>query len=395
MKILLTLAALTLPIFGFAMDISAKSAIIIDAGSGKVLWERDADVLRYPASTTKIMTGMLLLERCLPDDLITAPVGIDKIPPSSMHLKPNEQVSAKDMLYALMLRSANDGAVAVANHVSGSIPAFAELMNERAREIGCRSTHFHNPNGLNDPEHVTTARDLAMIAREAMKYEAFREVVRTRKYQIQRSINQKDLFMVTRNRWLYKDSTADGIKTGYTKDAGNCYVGSATRNGFQVITVILKSDNWLKDNQQMLDWSFKNYSRFMSIHKGGAVASLAVAGGTAASVAAIAGWDAKVVVSSSEPTCEVTEAISNFKAPIKKGQFLTDMILRDGDGFTQKIPLYAGADVPVSKLAALQSAVTNPNGWTVAMGSLMFVGAFVVRGRKRTSYGSKTRKSPF
>ena len=210
MKILITLAALTLPIFGFAMDISAKSAIIIDAGSGKVLWERDADVLRYPASTTKIMTGMLLLERCLPDDLITAPVGIDKVPPSSMHLKPNEQVSAKDMLYALMLRSANDGAVAVADHVSGSIPAFAELMNERAREIGCRSTHFHNPNGLNDPEHVTTARDLAMIAREAMKYEAFREVVRTRKYQIQRTINQKDLFMVTRNRWLYKDSTADG-----------------------------------------------------------------------------------------------------------------------------------------------------------------------------------------
>lgn len=389
-------AVLFLPALGFTMDLSAQSAIIVDASSGKVLYEKNADTPRFPASTTKIMTGMLLLEHCLPSDTLTAPAGVDKIPESSMHLKPGEVVTAKDMLYALLLRSANDAAVTIAVNISGSIPAFADLMNARAKQIGCTNTHFHNPNGLTDDQHTISARDLSMIAREAMKYEAFRDVVKTRKHVISRSINQADLHMVSKNRWLSMDPTADGIKTGYTKAAGNCYVGSATRNGFRVITVILKSDNWIDDHRQLLNYAFGNYERFMAIRKGVEVAKLGVVGGAFPTVDAVPGNDALVVTKKLKPgACDVTEEQASFEAPIRKGQFLTNMVLRDSDGFEQKVPLYAKEDVAASKVAFLGNAVSGTNGWLAAMGSLVFVGAIYIRGRKKIPYGPKRKTISF
>ncbi len=153
--------------WGFGYDVSAKSAIIIDAGSGKVLWSKNAESSMFPASTTKIMTALLLIEHCKMTDMITAPADIEKVKEASMHLKPGEQVSVHDMLYALMLRSANDGCYAVATHISGSVEEFSKLMNLRARQAGCTHTHFHNPNGLNDRDHTTTAHDLALMGRAA------------------------------------------------------------------------------------------------------------------------------------------------------------------------------------------------------------------------------------
>jgi len=136
----------------------------VSVGKAMMAVSKNADIPRYPASTTKVMTGLLLAENTLPEDTIVAPSDVDAITGSKMHLKPGEKVSAGDMLYALMLRSANDGCYAVALHISGSVPAFAKLMNQRAQELGCTHTHFHNPNGLNDTQHLTTAHDLAMIA---------------------------------------------------------------------------------------------------------------------------------------------------------------------------------------------------------------------------------------
>lgn len=241
------------------LEVSAKSAVILDAESGEVLWAKDAETPRYPASTTKIMTALLLIEHAKPDDVIVAPADIESVKESSMHLKPGERVTAHDMLYALLLRSANDGCVAVADHVAGSVPAFAAMMNARARELGCTHTHFDNPNGLNDTKHTISAHDLALIAREAMRHPEFREVVRLVKHRITRSIDTKDTWMVNRNKWLRKDPTADGIKTGWTIPAGHCYVGSATRQGFRVITVVLKSDHWQEDHKRMLHWAFASF----------------------------------------------------------------------------------------------------------------------------------------
>lgn len=257
---LLGLAAL--PVLGRdlpKLDVTAPSAIVISAETGQVLWSKDAETPRFPASTTKIMTALLLIERCQPGEVITAPIGIKTVKESSMHLEEGEQITAHDMLYALLLRSANDGCVAVADHISGSVPAFATLMNARARELGCTNTHFDNPNGLNDPNHTISAHDLAIIAREAMTHPEFRDVVRLAKHQITRSINQKDTWMVSRNKWLKKDPTADGIKTGWTIPAGHCYVGSATRRGFRVITVVMHSPHWEADHKKMLHWAYATF----------------------------------------------------------------------------------------------------------------------------------------
>ena len=256
------LGLVALPVLGRdipKLDVSAPSAVIISAETGQVLWSKDAESPRFPASTTKIMTALLLIEHCGPDDIITAPLGIKDVKESSMHLEEGEKVTAHDMLYALLLRSANDGCVAVADHISGSVPAFAALMNERAKQLGCTHTHFDNPNGLNDPNHTISAHDLALIAREAMRHPEFRDVVKEYKHRITRSINQKDTWMVSHNKWLKKDATADGIKTGWTVPAGHCYVGSATRRGFRLITVVMHSDHWQEDHKKMLHWAYSTF----------------------------------------------------------------------------------------------------------------------------------------
>jgi len=366
------IAAVTLfsPLAG-PTAVSAQSALVVDAVSGKPLWSRNADEIRYPASTTKIMTGLLLLENTRPDDIIVAPPDIDKVGESSMNLKPGERVTARDMLYAIMLRSANDGCVAIAHHISGSVPKFAALMNERARQLGARNTQFNNPNGLNDNLHVTTAEDLALIAREAMRYPEFREVVRTKKYEITRSINQKDRMMINRNKWLAKDATADGIKTGYTRPAGLCYVGSATRNGFRVITSILKSENWQVDHKAMLDWSYRHYRVLEKWTPGEVVGKIAVEGGSVAEVPVFVGTHGHVVGrEGSSPAERRIEPFPDLKAPIVAKQRLGEMVVVDADGYEQRVPVYAKE--PVDRQTPLGGIL---NGGTLVMGTT-FVGAY-------------------
>ena len=360
------------PGFAGPVGVSAQSALIIDAMSGKPLWSRNADDPRYPASTTKIMTALLLIENTRPTDIIIAPVGIDKIGESSMNLKPGEQVSARDMLYAIMLRSANDGCVAIAHHISGSVPAFVELMNKRALEIGATNTTFNNPNGLNDNLHITTAEDLALIGREAMRYPEFREVVRTKKYEITRSINQKDRMMVNRNKWLAKDSTADGIKTGYTRPAGLCYVGSATRNGYRVITSILKSENWQVDHKAMLSWTYKNYREIEKWTPGEVVGSVPIQDGDRAEVPAFVATNGHVVGrADSRPATREIVPEPDLKAPIVVKQRVGTLRVTDSDGHVQEVPIYAKE--PVGKRSPIGSIL---NGGTLVMGST-FLGAFL------------------
>ncbi|MCE9557792.1 MAG: D-alanyl-D-alanine carboxypeptidase [Armatimonadetes bacterium] len=244
-----------------APKLSATSAIVIDADSGVVLWEKNPDKRVFPASTTKVMTALLLLENTAPGDLIKAPKDVRKVGQSSLHLAPGEKVSSRDMLKALMLRSANDACYAIAVHVSGSVGDFSKLMNAKAEELGCTETHFVTPNGLHDSMHYTTARDLSTIAREAMKLESFRNVVRLQKSTIKRSVNKSDVTLENRNLWLGKDGSATGIKTGFTRPAGHCLVGSATRNGVSIITVIMKSGDWIRDQENLVDWVFTNASR--------------------------------------------------------------------------------------------------------------------------------------
>ncbi|MDX2064875.1 MAG: D-alanyl-D-alanine carboxypeptidase family protein [Fimbriimonadaceae bacterium] len=363
----------------------AKSAILVDATSGKVLWEQDADTPRYPASTTKILTTLILLERVRPETIITAPKDIEKVGESSMHLKPGERVPAKDMAYALMLRSANDGCVAVARHISGTVEAFADVMNARAAEMGCTRTEFTNPNGLNDVRHVTTARDLAIMGRIAMQDPTFRQIARTRKYKIRRSINQKDQWMVSRNKWLAKDPSADGIKTGYTRPAGNCYVGSATREGFRVITVLMDSPAWQTEHGSMLRWAYRTYDRFL----------IARAGETIGTVSA-PGIPNPIPVITGVNTYEVrrpTEAAGSWgfvprddlSLPILAKQRVGTATFTSADGHTTEYPVFA-ADGQTAPPPIIAGTSGRPDGGTLAIGAALLGGIAFLRHRTRRQY---------
>lgn len=363
--------------------VAAAGAICLDADSGKVLWAKDAETPRYMASCTKIMTALLLIERGKLTDQIIAPPDIEKTGESSMHLKPGEKVSVQDMLYAMMLRSANDGCVAVADYVAGSVPKFVDLMNERAAQIGCKHTHFMNPNGLHDPMHYTTAHDLALIAREAMKNPVFREVVKTQKHKIARSIDKADLWMVSRNKWLKKDYTADGVKTGYTVPAGHCYVGSATRDGWRVITVMLNSDHWQVDNQNLLNWSFTHFETKEVAKPGVAVGTVSVSGGKESHVPVGLAEPIRMAVRKGGAEPAFTVDAQPLVAPVKPGQDAGTVLVRDADGYTLTVKAVALNEVANSPIAAAKAAAKGgtTSFWVGAL--ILGGGGLAIRNRSR------------
>ncbi len=366
--------------------LTAQSALVMDAESGKVLYAKEPNAARFPASTTKIMTAMLLLEHTKPDDLIVAPPGIDKVTDASMHLKPGEKITAHDMLYALMLRSANDGCVAVAIHVSGSMEKFIELMNARATELGCTNTHFNNTNGLNDPKHTTTAHDLAIIARAAMLNPDFAAAVRTYRYTIKRDPKiSKDFVMVNHDKYLMKDPSADGIKTGWTIPAGRCFVGSATRQGYRLITVVLKSKDWQLDHAALLNWAFAAHQRGVVVAVNQAMGSIAVDGGTLDSVhlraaTPVAHLWARNAASKVETRFDQPQAV---RAPIQRGQKLGTATVTDQDGFVQTVDLVAVQNVSLSTTASIIRSASSNSPMFFLVGSCLGMGAFYARKRSR------------
>lgn len=364
-------------------SVTALSAIAIDGASGKILFSKDPDAARFPASTTKIMTGLLLVEHCKPDDIITAPWDVKLVKESSMHLKPFEKLRAKDMLLALMLRSANDGCYAVAVHLAGSVEKFAEMMNARAREIGCTGTHFHNPNGLNDPQHYTTAHDLALIGREAMKNPWFASVVKTYRVKIARSMNQADVWMVNHNKRLPKDPSCEGIKTGWTVPAGRCFVGSTSRDGWRAITVVLKAKDWQADTTKLTDWVYGRYEKRDQVEPDQVLAEPSVTNGQIPTVAVVPQREAYNLVPKGTPTDASSHEVrlDPVTAPVVKGQQLGELVLRDQDGFEQRIPLVANNDVAANPSPL--SAATRRGGNGLWLGAAMLGGVMYLRGKTR------------
>ena len=238
-----------------APGISARAAVIVEAGSGQTVWERRADEPMLIASTTKIMTALVVLERCGLDMPVTVDAAWTGIEGSSMYLEPGQQLTVRDLLYGLMLASGNDAAVALACVTAGSVEAFAELMNEKAAALGCENTHFVNANGLDDPEHYSCARDLARITREALGHEAFRQIVST----TARTVGENTY--INHNRLLRECEGVFGVKTGYTMAAGRTLVTCCERNGLTLICVTLSDpDDW-DDHKALYDWAYGLYAR--------------------------------------------------------------------------------------------------------------------------------------
>ena len=232
--------------------VSARKAILMDAGTGEVLYEKNADEKAFPASTTKIMTALVTLELCRQYDIsikekVVIPKAAEGVEGSSLYLKAGEEKTIKELLYGVMLRSGNDGAAALAEVMGGNTRHFLQLMNEKAKSLGCTGTHFTNPSGLPDEEHYTTARDLAQIACCAMKNRTFRKIVSARTWKE----------YTNKNKTVFQYEGATGIKIGFTKQAGRTLVASARRQDTELICVVLNDGDWFNDAYRLLDYGFQ------------------------------------------------------------------------------------------------------------------------------------------
>ena len=242
--------------------VSAESAIVLDAEDGRVLYEKNPDAAAYPASTTKIMTTMLAIEtleslQSPPEQEISVPKETVGIEGSSIYLAAGEKVRMMDLLYGAMLRSGNDAAETLAVIIGGDREHFITMMNERAAEIGCRNTHFTNPSGLFDKEHYTTARDMALISREAMKNELFREIAASPSYTASRAPERYNYFY-NKNKTVHQYEGGNGIKIGYTKTSGRTLAASAKREDRQLICVVMNAPDWFQDAYALMDYCFDN-----------------------------------------------------------------------------------------------------------------------------------------
>jgi serine-type D-Ala-D-Ala carboxypeptidase (penicillin-binding protein 5/6) len=219
----------------------AASAALIDSFTGEFLFLKNENAIQYPASSTKILTALLVIEAGDLDKLVTVDISDTKVEPTKLDLKPGEQYTRRQLIYGLMLKSANDVAMALARDNAGSIEAFAAKMTRRAAELGATNSHFANPNGLHDPSHYTTAHDLALIARAAMEQPFFRQVVGTI-YYTWKSPKGVVEQLRNHNRLLRHFAGCNGLKTGYTRAAQQVLVSSALIEGHEVISVVLHTD---------------------------------------------------------------------------------------------------------------------------------------------------------
>ncbi len=262
--------------------IDSGSALLIETNTGRVLYDKNADKIKYPASTTKILTAILVLEKCKLDEIATVSnSALESIPTGyvTCNLQPGEELKIEDLLYALMVKSANDAAVVLAEHIAGSVDNFSEMMNSKAKELGCENTHFVNPNGIHSKDHYTTAHDLYLMANYAMKNEMFRKLVSSTSYTLpatNKYSNTDRTFTTTNELLIVNNNTRDdnyyykhaiGIKTGYTKQAGNCIVAGAVRDNLSFIAVILDggtTDNGLSerylDTIHLFDYAYDNFT---------------------------------------------------------------------------------------------------------------------------------------
>ena len=265
-----------------ALAVSARRAYVMDALSGRVLFEKNADERSLIASTTKIMTALVVCEQSNVLDRMRIPKEAVGIEGSSMYLKEGEVLTLQELLYGLMLSSGNDAAVALAIYCGGTVEGFAELMNDKARVLGLYGTHFVNPHGLDAPGHYATARDLAVLAAYAMENPVFRQTVSTR------NVKVGERHLTNHNKLLWRVEGADGVKTGFTKAAGRILVSSAARQDRRIIAVTIDDGNDWVDHAALLEDGFSRYQLHILVTAGEKLGELSVEGGAVGRVEVLA-----------------------------------------------------------------------------------------------------------
>lgn len=261
-----------------APEVSAVHAALLDADSGQVLYEKNADDHALIASTTKIMTALVVCENCDLSAKVKIPKEAVGIEGSSMYLREGEILTVQDLLYGLMLHSGNDAAVALAIKCGGNVEKFVAMMNEKAAALGLQGTHYANPNGLDDDGNYSTALDLGRLAAYALKNPDFRRTVSCKSITIgQRSLHNH-------NKLLFRYEGAIGVKTGYTKAAGRILVSAAERGGRQLVAVTINAPNDWNDHACMLDYGFSCYQEKQLVEEGQHLGDVPVIGGLAQTV---------------------------------------------------------------------------------------------------------------
>lgn len=327
-----------------APSVSAASAVLVDGDDGKVLWSKNPHTRRAIASTTKIVTALVTLEQTELSDVVTASataeaVGADDPLVTELELVAGEQLTVEELLYGLMLPSANDAAVALAEHIGGSEAGFARLMNETARDLGAIDSHFVTPNGFDRPDAYSTAADLAVLAAAAFENESFTRIVGTRRYEISGPNGPRQL--VNRNELLNTLPGATGVKTGNTRNAGPSLVSSATRGSESRIAVVLGSDDVFAESAALLEYGFAGFRRHVVASDGQPWAQLTYGDGTTVDLVA-------------------SEDLTYLLGP---GEAAPEAIYRPGEGV---LVVYGAVDrtVPVEVVCAEGQDCGRPQGHT-------------------------------
>lgn len=361
-----------------SIELSSVAAILIDADSGIVLYEKNADKKMYPASTTKIMTAILTIENADLDSVATASfnaVNCIDYDSSKLCLSENEKISVRDLLYGLLIASANDAANVLAEHISGSTKEFAQLMNKRAKELGAENTNFVNAHGLHDENHYTTAADLAKIAKHAMSLPLFREIVSLSEYTLEptnvfdkeRPLNSTNHLINPKSQYYCK--YASGIKTGYTTNAGCCLVSYGSADGTNVISVVLGAKNSddgkvmsFVDSKKNIEYGLLTLDSRTLITEGDTISSVPVKNSSSGEAILEAQSTVKAHLPEGVSLTELEKKeyiLANIAAPVSKGDILGRMEYWYGDykvGETYMVAIESIKKAPIATI--IQSAKT-------------------------------------
>ena len=346
--------------------VAAHGAILMDAETGRVLWGKNEHEPLAMASTTKIMTAVLALESGRINEIVDVSARAANAPKVKMHLSSGEKIRLGDLMFALMLESSNDAAVAIAEHLSGSVEAFCTDMTEKARSIGAVNTIFETPNGLDKGDHHSTPYDLALITRYALSVPGFIELINTPHVNFRS--DRRYYSLSNRNRLLHEYSGANGVKTGFTNKAGHCFVGAAKRGEMQLISVVLasgwgnegKSQKWV-DTKRVLNFGFDNYEFITVIEAESIAGNMPVTRSRTESVDFAFDKSVRIPLGNHEKDSVYVELYvpDAFAAPIAQGDLLGIARIFIGTDFYCELPLAASASATRHDLKTSLEKILN------------------------------------
>lgn len=347
-------ALLLLPLcaHGEEVSTSARACVVIDQRSGQVLLSHNMDEPLPMASTTKVMTALLALEQGDLSAPVTASRNAFGVPGTSIYLSLGETLTLEQMLYGLMLSSGNDAAVAIAEHIGGTVDDFCRMMTQRAQTLGCTNTCFRTPHGLPCEGHYTTAHDLALIAREAMTHATFRQIVSTTRAKIPWEGRSYDRVLNNKNRLLTSYEGATGIKTGYTRKAGRCLVFGAQRNDMAIIGVVLNCPDWFDEAARLMDLAFGQFESVTLLTAGEFLRTIPVDSSGGRTVNAVLASDLTAVVPRNALPQLVVDLPDTLTAPIRQGDVLGQAHLFWMNESVCTADLIADTDVPRDDFAS-------------------------------------------